>query len=121
MTKFPSRDQFAFDGGEFRLPVLETRADELDRQAQEYLERNPRFWKEFCERAFLLIRKGHEHYGAKAIVENIRWHTDIGLGEEFKCNNNHTTSFARIFNNTYPEFGGFFRMRERTSERKLAK
>ena len=27
-----SEDQFAFDGGEFRLPVLETRADELRRQ-----------------------------------------------------------------------------------------
>jgi len=109
-------------GDEFRAPRLETRADQLMREAHEYLERNPRFWDQFCKRAFQLIRRGHEHYGAKALVEVIRWHTDIGATEEdFKVNNNHVTSFARIFGTTYPEFDGFFRNRQRISERKLAK
>jgi len=101
-----------------RFPVLESRADQIERAAHDFLKRNPEFWDEFCRRAFLLRRHGHKHYSARAIVQNIRWHTDIGdIGKDYKINDHHTPVFARMFNAAYPQMGGFFHLREQISKR----
>ena len=39
---------------------------------------------------------------------------------EFKLNNNYRAFYARAFMKKYPEYAGFFRLREQTSEKENA-
>lgn len=106
-----------------RPPVAPPEPTALDRSTLAYLEAYPDVWALFVRFAFQLIRSGREHGGAKAIVERIRWETattahyaDIA----FVVNNSATASLSRIFEATFPEQSGFFRMRRRAHERKVA-
>lgn len=101
------------------IPTL-SRAGELEEQARAYLSDHPEVWRLFCAYTLELIRAGRGHYGAKAIVERIRWHhaTHYAEADEPKINNNFTAVFARLFAAAYPEHAAFFRTRERASERK---
>lgn len=105
---------------EHREPVRLTRRDELASEAEAFLEEHPDFWRAFCSFSFELVRAGHSRYGAKAVVERVRWHTAVSGGSDFKVNNNHTATFARIFAATYPEHAHLFAFREQTSGRRAA-
>jgi len=78
---------------------------------QEYNEAHPEVYKTFEKMALALINKGVKHYGSKAIIEAIRYHTSVTEGKEFKINNNITPLFARVFENKYPQHQGFFEKR----------
>lgn len=83
-------------------------------EAFSFLCAHPDVWALFVRYAFNLIEVGREHGGAKAIVERIRWeHATSAHGGEPVLNNSHVTSFAQIFEATYPSHEGFFRRRER--------
>lgn len=59
---------------------------------------NPQVWKKFEEKASTLRAAGVKHYGAKAIMEVIRYEETIQRGTDgFKCNNNYTAYYARIW------------------------
>ena len=73
---------------------------------------SPEVWRYFEKFALEAIASGREHYGAKGIMERVRWHTEIEHGVDFKCNNNFTAYYARIFAAKYPEHAGFFEFRE---------
>jgi len=64
------------------------------------------------------IKKAHEaaehttHYGARGIVEVLRFHTLIkGKDPTFKINNNMTPLLARISMAMFPRLNGFFETR----------
>ena len=78
---------------------------------QEYNEAHPQVYKTFETMALALINKGVKHYGSKAIIEAIRYHTSVSEGREFKINNNITPLFARVFENQHPQHKGFFEKR----------
>jgi hypothetical protein len=78
---------------------------------QEYNEAHPEVYKTFEQMALALINKGVKHYGSKAIIEAIRYHTSVSEGKEFKINNNITPLFARVFENNNPQHKGFFEKR----------
>jgi hypothetical protein len=104
----------------FLPPSLETRCDQLERQAATYLEENPQFWQEFCHWTFRMIRRGYRTYSHKTIVAVLRYHADHEFGpdaEGFKINDHHSATFARIFMRTYPQHSGFFPIRDRPSKR----
>lgn len=55
----------------------------------------------------------HNHYGSKAIFEDLRWHTELKDGcALFKVNNNYTGSLSRLVEEMIPETLGFFFKRE---------
>jgi len=55
----------------------------------------------------------HNHYGSKAIFEELRWHTELKDGcALFKVNNNYTASLSRLVEEMIPETYGFFFKRE---------
>ena len=66
---------------------------------------------------------GHHHFGAKAIMERVRWEVSVYMrrshfegyvattGEQFKVNNNYTSRYARKLISEKPEFKGFFQTR----------
>lgn len=82
-----------------------------------YDRANPQVWLAFEEAALRLIDAGRDHFGAKAIMEHIRYNTALTTGDDFfKVNNNFTSGYARKFVKKYPEHKDFFELRE-TQER----
>lgn len=117
MTTFRSEAQLGFDAAWRPLPPAETRAEETDRRAREYLERNPEVWKLIVRFTHELVARGRTHYGINAVIERIRWHHAVSSPEtDFKVNNNYGPSFARMYEAAYPEHAGFFRTRRRRTE-----
>ena len=80
-------------------------------EACDFIGEHPDFWMRFCTFAHQMIRAGRDHYGAKAVVERVRWETAVKGGEDFKINNNFVSTFVREFMRQYPEHDGFFRTR----------
>lgn len=91
--------------------------DPKPRTIQERFERfhagHPDVYSLFKRFAFELLRTGHRRYGAKSIMERIRWHvaTSSGASEDFKLNNIYTSRYARMLIEEHPEFEGFFELR----------
>lgn len=97
---------------------METRHKEMLGQAREFHKKHPKVWHLFCGFTLELIQRGFRHYGAKSIMERIRWHTDTPDDEgrsTFKINNNYTAFYSRGFMEKYKEHDGFFRTREQVS------
>jgi len=64
--------------------------------------------------AFQVQRAGHQHYSARAILHQIRWHHQIERGDiHFKVNNNYSARLARWFMRKHPHMDGFFEIRNR--------
>lgn len=58
-----------------------------------------------------LIAKGFEHYSARAILHQIRWHYQVDVGmRDFKVNNNWSPRMARWFMAKHASFD-FFEIR----------
>jgi hypothetical protein len=78
-----------------------------------YHQENPKVYELFEKFTFDVIKRGHQHYSAKAVFERIRWHTDVETrGDSFKFSNNHTAYYARLFMKLWPEHEGFFRTKD---------
>lgn len=109
--------QLALDDDWRPIPPGESRAEEIDRRAREFVEANPEVWRLYCKYALELISRGWSHYSSDAVVHRIRWHHAIETTDrDFKINDHYTAPFARMFHRAYPEHAGFFRLRERPSE-----
>lgn len=77
-----------------------------------YHQENPHVWKLFEKFTFQAIRAGFKNYSVNAIIERIRWHSEVETkGDIFKINNNHRPYYARYFHHKYPQYEGFFRTR----------
>jgi hypothetical protein len=80
---------------------------------KEYDKQNPQIWDAFKEFAYQAKHvKGFKHYSANGIFELIRWHTPVKGGGNFKISNNYRPDYARKMMEMYPEFEGFFRVKE---------
>jgi len=74
---------------------------------------HPDVYAHFERFALDLIQAGRQHYGAKSIMERIRWHyVTSSSGEEFKLNNVYTSRYVRLFIQRHPEHEGFFETRQ---------
>lgn len=91
---------------------------DLDKDFWQYHTENPEVFQLFLRFARQAKRAGMKRYGAKSIVERIRWHIAIETNDpEYKLNNNYTSRYARLLEREYPEFEGFFiKRRIRTAD-----
>lgn len=79
-----------------------------------YHKENPHVYDAFKRFAFDLKRAGRDHFGAKGIMERLRWWSAVeAKGDEFKINNNFSSCYVRLICMEYPEFRGFFEVRTR--------
>jgi len=86
--------------------------NELDKKFRQYHFEHPEVFKFFAQFALQLKHKGFKHFGAKAIMERIRWEVALQTGRDgFKINNNYTSRYARLLEQKLPMFRGFFRKR----------
>lgn len=75
-------------------------------------EEGQTIWRDF-ERKALQMAAVRGRYSAMAIVQVIRWETNLQDGSEFKINNNWTPGLARIWLlNHGDRYPGFFQLRD---------
>lgn len=87
-------------------------AGTLDLDFAKFHEANPEIYVLFEQFARQAKAAGFKHYGAKSIVERIRWHCQVETHNGgFKINNNLTSRYARLLAADHPEFKDFFRNR----------
>lgn len=90
----------------------------IDEAFAEFHEAHPEVYEHFKTLANQLRSRGHKRYGAKGIVEVIRFHRAT-TGPDvngFKINNNFTSRYARMLIEEDPSFDGFFEMRRLKSQ-----
>ena len=81
-------------------------------------KKNPRVWVLFQKFTLEAIRSGRKHYSHWAIMQRIRWETDIVTkGNPFKISNDFIGYYARYFIHSYPEHKDFFRIKPLKHER----
>jgi len=93
-----------------------SRLEQMRRQCQKFHKNYPEVWSLFVGFAFEKVRLGYKHFGAKAVMERIRWETSGGASlPELKINDHYTAFYARRFAKTFPEHKDFFRTRVQKS------
>ena len=78
----------------------------------DYHAANPKIWELFLKFTMQVISRGYRHFGAKCVMERVRWYINVETKEDpWKINNNFAAFYARKFMEMYPEYLGFFRRR----------
>lgn len=83
-----------------------------------YDKENPQIYEEFKKISEDLFSLGAKHFGAKAILERIRFDTEVRALREpgvrvYKANNNYTAYYARkLILEDKKKWEGFFELRE---------
>ena len=79
-----------------------------------WLKSNQHIYRKFTQIAFAQKRLGRKHYSARAIVQRMRWDTNIRQAgdQTYKIDNVMTPGLARLAMRDEPELKGFFRCRD---------
>lgn len=78
-----------------------------------YHAANSWIWVEFKRFAQEVYASGRKRYGAKSIMERIRWEFEMKHpGNHFKINNDFTAFYARTLAYNDARFANFFEFRE---------
>lgn len=77
----------------------------------DFNKKNPNIYQLFKRFALEVRETGRRHYGAKAIMERIRWEIEIQRNADFKINNNYTSCYTRLLIFFEPSFANFFETR----------
>ena len=81
-----------------------------------YDKENPQVWSAFDKFAKQVIATGREYFGAKAVMERVRWYSVVEANDTFKVNNNWVAFYARKFGLKYPKHADFFRIRDSAAD-----
>jgi hypothetical protein len=84
----------------------------LDRCAKFHVN-NPQVWPLFKRAATQMKATGRKKYGARRIMEAIRWEIDLKrpAAQPFKINGDFVPIYARWLIYNHPEFKGFLELR----------
>ena len=86
----------------------------------EWHKANPEVWLKFEEYTLEAIKSGRKNYSHWAIINRIRWHSEIETsGGEFKISNDYICFYARLFHARYPEHKDFFRLKQLKEEKMI--
>lgn len=72
---------------------------------------NPEIFELFKRFATEARLSGRKYYGAKAIMEKIRWEINIEQKGDFKVNDHYTSCYVRLLISEDPSFKDFFEVR----------
>jgi hypothetical protein len=86
--------------------TIQERSEAFDRA-------NPAVYRELRRLAFILLGRGHKHFGIKMLFEQMRWQWYERTADVsgFKLNNTYTAYFARVLMDREPELAGVFNLR----------
>lgn len=77
----------------------------------QYHKENPEIFELFKKFASRVKTSGRKFYGAKAIMEKIRWEINIERSGDFKVNDHHTSCYVRLLILEDPSYADFFELR----------
>ncbi len=83
-------------------------------QFLDYHEANPEVWGLFKRFTFDVMNTGRRRYGGQAILERVRWESDIQTHDpssDFKVNDHFVAYYTRLFTYAFPHRKGFFELR----------
>jgi hypothetical protein len=84
-------------------------------QFEKFHRENPFVYNLLCDFARQVKSTGLEHYGIKALMEQVRWHVTFVTYEyepgKFKLNNNTAPFYARLIMEQEADLEDFFRIR----------
>ena len=83
----------------------------------QYDQDNPKIWEAFKKYSIEAKNRGFKNYSANGIFEIIRWHTAIESRDTYKINDRYRPDYARKMMSEFPDFAGFFRVRELKAKR----
>lgn len=77
-----------------------------------WLLANQHIWLAFCRKADALWNAGRRHYGARALMEVLRYESALADNDAaFKINGNYVPDISRLYMETHPGREGFFETR----------
>jgi len=86
---------------------------DLKAEFEQFHKENPHVYELFRRFTYQAIDAGRRDFGAKAVIERIRWSAMVDTrGEIFKINNNYASRYARKFMEDHPEHAGLFQTRK---------
>lgn len=87
--------------------------DRIQAAFERFHAENPHVFDMFVRFAMEMRQAGYNRGSAGLIFERIRWELrmDTFSSEPVALNNNYRSRYARLFEQTYPEWRGFFRKR----------
>ena len=78
---------------------LDSKPELYDEEFREYLRENWTMFCAFVRKCDQMRRTGRSYYSGWAIVNVIRWESDLReVDSKFKCNNNWTALLSRLYN-----------------------
>ena len=85
--------------------------NQLKQAFEKFDKNNPHVYELFKKYTFDIMKRGRTQYSAMAIIQRIRWHTEIETDsdDQFKIANAHTPFYARKFMAEFPEYNKFFK------------
>lgn len=101
----------------FEHPLWEQVSKSVRTEWYEFHLKNPHVFALFTFYANEIRDVGWTRYGAKSIVERLRWHVSMkNVGNEFKMCNSFTSMYARLLAISDPRFETFFEFREGSAD-----
>ena len=88
-------------------------------RAAEFDRLNPQVYRELRRLSFVLLERGHKRFGAKMLIEQMRWlwHERTTDVSGFKLNNTYASFYARLLMEREPQLRGVFELRASPRER----
>jgi len=75
-----------------------------------YHTENPKIYEAFERFTFAVIATGRKYFSARAIIERMRWYSQIEDNSvTFKVSDHPMPFYARLFERNHPEYAGFFK------------
>lgn len=89
----------------------------LEEKFIKYDRENPRVYEYFIQFAAEMIAAGRKKLSASLITERIRWEVNIRTkcDDQFKISNNHRAFYSRKFMEDFPEYAGYFVIKQQRS------
>src|SRR5690242_15420050 len=103
-----------------RQPTLMDAPDKATLAFLAFHHENPAVFATFRDIAVRLYKRGVRHYGARCIMEVVRYESALRMaGEPWKVNNNYVPYYARLLMAQDSRFVGFFEIRESSQRRRF--
>lgn len=104
-----------------RQPTLMDAPDKATLAFLDFHHKNPEVWALFRDLCLRLYKRGVRHYGARCVMEVVRYESAIHTeGQPWKINNNYVPFYARLLMAQDQRFVGFFELRTSKQRKRFA-
>jgi len=104
-----------------RQPTLMDAPDKATLTFLDFHHKNPEVWALFRDICLRLYQRGVRHYGARCVMEVVRYESALRTeGQPWKINNNHVPFYARLLMTQDQRFAQFFEIRESRQRKRFA-